>query len=108
MTIRSQESHDLDGVRATAQVIRLILRRSDLFPSVCTLRQFWRVRPPQSRLLVSDCLAYVRPALSADRRVDTLSHEQVSPTRCAHAWRRAPLRRHSRADALSTAAPTHS
>jgi hypothetical protein len=44
MTIRSQESRETPGVRATVRFIRLILRRSDLFPSACTLSQFWRGR----------------------------------------------------------------
>ena len=36
MTIRSQEPHDTPGVGATGLLFRLILRRSDLFPSAYT------------------------------------------------------------------------
>lgn len=85
MTIRSQEPHDIPGIRTTGQLIRLILRRSDLFPSARTLWQFWRVVPPQYPTAGQQFLAYVRPQRSANLRVDTLSRGRGSPMRYAHA-----------------------
>src|SRR5947207_15228983 len=43
MTFARRGLNQGDGVRATVATIRLILRRSDLFPSATTLWQSWRV-----------------------------------------------------------------
>src|SRR5215469_15853338 len=75
MTIRSQEPHEIPGVAATPRPIRLFLRRSDLFPSTCTLSQF----QAGSTLLNLDCgfapvPAYVRPQPPWAPQVDILCH----------------------------------
>ena len=108
MTICSQEPHECLGVWATVPLARLLLRRSDLFPSASTRAQFrdWIDSYLVLDLADRDVASLVRLQPPPGRQVDILRHAPTSPMRYVRALLLAPQQRRSCVGAPSNILPS--